>query len=214
MEKYFIVLFKNKKRQRIIKKFITNEKAHSFYTNLIKKNENIIFDVKFENGKNVFYEIAILTNEISSITPIYLTDELGRNIRVKLDESNLSIIKIQKYKKEEKIFDLQTNKKITVDQFVDRYLETKELKMISVLNNKIIVQKDDEFELFSLKNESESDRFIESLSNEFLRIGRDDCLFIRDTSSPQRKYLLEILENKGFDKKILYRKSTTHPRLK
>ncbi len=214
MEKYFIVLFKNKKRQKIIKKFITGERAHSFFTKLIKKSENIIFDVNFENGKEVFYEIAILTNEINSITPIYLTDDLGRNIRVKLDESDLSMVVIQRYKKEEKIFDLQSKRKITTHEFINRYLGTKELKMISVLNNKIIVQKDDEFKLFSLKTESESDRFIETLSNEFLKLGRDDCLFIRDTSSPQRKYLLEILEKNGFDKKILYRKSTTHPRLK
>jgi len=214
MEKYFIVLFKNKKRQKIIKKFITSERAHSFFTKLIKKSENIIFDVSFENGKEVFYEIAILTNEINSITPIYLTDDLGRNIRVKLDESDLSMVVIQRYKKEEKIFDLQSKRKITTHEFINHYLGTKELKMISVLNNKIIVQKDDEFKLFSLKTESESDRFIETLSNEFLKLGRDDCLFIRDTSSPQRKYLLEILQKNGFDKKILYRKSTTHPRLK
>jgi hypothetical protein len=86
--------------------------------------------------------------------------------------------------------------------------------MVSILNNKLIVQEEENFKLFSLKNESDCERFVEVIANEFLMLGRSDCLFIKDTSSAQRKYLFNLLEKNGFDKKILYRKSTTHPRLK
>jgi hypothetical protein len=214
MEKYFIVLFKNKKKQKIIKKFVTKERADSFYSKLIKESENVIFDRKKENGSDVIYEIGLLTTENNSSIPVYLTDNMGRNIRVKLDDSNMSIDRIEVFKKEELIFDIQLNKKIKISEFIKKYLDDKNLKMISVLNNKLIVQKDDDFKLFSLKSEEECDRFVESISNEFIKIKRDDCLFIRDTSSAQRKYLFQLLEKNGIDKKILYRKFTTHPRLK
>ena len=83
--------------------------------------------------------------------------------------------------------------------------------MVSVLNNKVILQKDEEIDLFSLKNESECTRFVESLSSYFFKTKRGDCLFIKDCSSPQRKYLYSLLESNGFDKKALYRKFTTYP---
>lgn len=214
MEKYFVVLFKNKKRQRIIKKFKTYEKANSFFLKLLSDSDKVIFDVQFENGVEVNYELALLTTENNLSVPVYLTDNMGRNIKVKLEDSNMSIDKIKPYRKPELIFDINRNKKITVEKFIKDYLSTKELKMVSVLNNKLIVQKDDDFKLFSLKSENECQRFLEILSNEFLKIKRDDCLFISDSSSPQRKYLLDLLNKHGFDKNILYRKFTTHPRLK
>ena len=139
---------------------------------------------------------------------------MGRNIKVKLDDSNMSIDKIKPYRKPESIYDINKNKKITVEKFIKDYLSSKELKMISILNNKLIVQKDDDFKLFSLKSEFECQRFLEMLSNDFLKIRRTDCLFISDNSSPQRKYLLDLLSKNGFDKNILYRKFTTHPRPK
>jgi hypothetical protein len=91
-------------------------------------------------------------------------------------------------------------------------LKNDTLKVVSVLNNKIIVQKDDDIKLFSLKNEDDSMRFIESLSSYFLKNKRNDCLFVKDDSTPQRKYLLTLLSNSGYDKKVLYRKFTTFPR--
>ena len=93
---------------------------------------------------------------------------------------------------------------------ISQYLKSDGLKMISSLNNKIIVQKDDVINLFSLKNEFESSRFIDCLSLHFFKIKRGDCLFIKDTSSAQKKYLYNLLESNGIDKKLLYRKFTTY----
>ena len=35
-------------------------------------------------------------------------------------------------------------------------------------------------------------------------------MIVRDTDISQKKYLYEVLVNQGFDKKMLYRTSTTH----
>ena len=67
-------------------------------------------------------------------------------------------------------------------------------------------------ELFEIQSGgNESSRFIDCLSSHFFKIKRGDCLFIKDYSSPQRKYLYSLLESNGFDKKVLYRKFTTYP---
>jgi hypothetical protein len=214
MENYIVVLFKNKIRKRIIKKFITYNKAINFFEKLKKENDEIIFNKLVENTKNCEYELSLIEYSSNRLIPIYLTDEIGRNIKVKIEDDNLTIVKIIPYKIEDTIYDLQKKEKITTKKFLKSYLTGDGLKMISVLNNKIILQKDDEVYIFSLKSESESSRFVDCLSLYFFKIKRGDCLFIKDYSSPQRKYLYSLLESKGFDKKILYRKFTTHPRSK
>ena len=211
MENYLVVLFKNKKRKRIIKKFVTLSRAKSFYENLIEKSNEVIFDVLVENGKDCRFELGLIDTKPNQSAPIYMTDEHGRNIRIKLEETGMSIIKMSPYRQEELIYDVEKNCKITSNDLIKQYLKGDGLKMISVLNNKIVVQKDEVIKLFSLKNEQESSRFVDCLSSYFFKIKRGDCLFIKDYSSPQRKYLYSLLESNGFDKKVLYRKFTTYP---
>jgi hypothetical protein len=43
-----------------------------------------------------------------------------------------------------------------------------------------------------------------------MNLGRRDAMFIRDTSTTQRKWLYNVLEEKGFDRRKLYRQSTTY----
>jgi hypothetical protein len=214
MENYIVVLFKNKIRKRIIKKFITFKKAKLFYDRLITESDSVIFDVQFENGKESNFELGIVELSKNKLLPIYLTDEMGRSIRVKLDENNMTLSQISQYKKEELLYDVQTKKKITTQEIIKKYLKGDGLKMISVLNNKIVLQIEEEVLLFSLKSESESSRFVDCLSLYFFKTKRGDCLFVKDYSSAQRKYMYNLLESKGVDKKILYRKFTTFPRSK
>lgn len=211
MENYLVVLFKNKQRKRIIKKFVTLSRAKSFYENLIEKSNEVIFEVLVENGKDCRFELGLIDTKPNQSAPIYMTDEHGRNIRIKLEDTGMSIIKMSPYRQEELIYDVEKNCKITANYLIKQYLKGDGLKMISVLNNKIVVQKDEVIKLFSLKNEQESSRFVDCLSSYFFKIKRGDCLFIKDYSSPQRKYLYSLLESNGFDKKVLYRKFTTYP---
>ncbi len=212
MANYAVVIFKNKSLKKILKEFITFNKAKSYYMDLKKESDEVSFDVIFENGKPCRYEIALIENSSLKLIPVYLTDEMGRSQKVKLKESGKTISEISLFKKEEKIFDLGQNKKILPQEFLSKYLRGDGVKLVSSLNNKIIVQNDDDFKLFSLKNESEVMRFLDFLTSFLQKNKRKDCLIVKDTSTAQKKYLLELLSNKGFDKKILYRKTTTHPR--
>jgi hypothetical protein len=183
MVNYLVVLFKNKKRKKIINKFVTFSRAKEYYDKLLKESNDIIFNVEIENGMETKYELGIIEMSDNHLIPVYMTDEYGRNIKVTLDEEGMTLFKINQYKKEEKIYDISKNKKITTHQLIKNYLKGDGLKMISSLNNKIIVQEDEKINLFTLKTESESSRFIDSLSSYFFKIKRGDCLFVKDNSS-------------------------------
>jgi len=211
MANYLVVLFKNKTRKKIIKKFITLSRAKNYFNNLVNESNDVIFEVLVENGKECKFEVALIETSANQSAPVYMTDEYGRAVKVKLESNGMSILSINPYKEEDLLYDVKNKKKITTQEFIKQYLKTDELKMISVLNNKVILQKDEKIDLFSLKNESECTRFVDCLSSYFFKIKRGDCLFIKDCSSPQRKYLYQLLESNGFDKKVLYRKFTTYP---
>ena len=214
MENYMVVLFKNKKKKKIIKKFITFSRSKQFYDKLIKESNEVLFEVKVEGGSECRYEVGIVEMSSKQLIPVYMTDEYGRNIKVKLDEDGMTLFKIEPYKKEETIYDIKEQKKITTQTFIKKYLRGDGLKMISVLNNKIVLQEDEKIHLFTLKSESESSRFVDNLSSHFFKIKRGDCLFVKDYSTAQRKSLYTLLESAGIDKKILYRKFTTLPQSK
>ena len=209
-----VVLFKNKKKKKIIKKFITFSRSKQFYDKLIKESNEVLFEVKVEGGSECRYEVGIVEMSSKQLIPVYMTDEYGRNIKVKLDEDGMTLFKIEPYKKEETIYDIKEQKKITTQTFIKKYLRGDGLKMISVLNNKIVLQEDEKIHLFTLKSESESSRFVDNLSSHFFKIKRGDCLFVKDYSTAQRKSLYTLLESAGIDKKILYRKFTTLPQSK
>ena len=209
MVNYIVVLFKNKKRKKIINKFVTFSRAKQYYDKLLKESNDVIFNVEIENGINTRYELGLIELSDNQFIPVYMTDEYGRSSKVKLEEDGMTLFNIGYYKKEERIYDLTKNKKITTQQLIKTYLKGDGLKMISSLNNKIIIQEDEKINLFTLKSEFESLRFIDSLSSYFFKIKRGDCLFVKDHSSAQRKYLFSVLESYGIDKKILYRKFTS-----
>lgn len=205
---YIIVLFKNKVKKKIINKFKTNKRATNYYESLIKESNNTKFHKKYENGVECNYELALL--EIgSSSDNMYMKDEFGRQIKIELEDSDYKITKINRYYPEEYILDYEKKKKLSLNEFIKKHL-TGGYKMVSKLNNKIIVQEDENFKLFTLKNVYDSDRFVDSLSDVLMKENRGNVLLVKDVSTAQRKYLYNILVEKGFPKNYLLRYSTTH----
>jgi len=208
-DQYIIVLFKNRVRKKIIKKFKTSKRSLSFYNNLLSEAESIVFDKQTENGFTTKYEIALLEKKKNNLFPYFITDEYGRNVKINLEDDDYSIVKINPYKVEEFIQDYEKKSRISLDIFINDYLSTDGIKMISKLNNKIILQIDQKINLFVLKSDNDASRFVDLLSSHFLNIKRYDCMFVKDISTAQRKYLYDLLIEYGFPKKFLYRQVTT-----
>jgi hypothetical protein len=163
----------------------------------------------YENAEKVEYEIGLLTNQSKIQKTLYTIDELGRNQIVNIEDPDFIFLDIKKYDLEEKIYDWQTEEKITYDYFYKKYLPSKELKSIFTVHNKIIIQINEDFNVFSLKNNFDSIRLLETLQEDFVNTGRMDGIFVRDTSTTQRKWIYNVLVENGFDKQRLYRRKTT-----
>ncbi len=190
---------------------MTEKRANEFFNSLIVKSDNVVFERNYENGVRSDYELAILKKTTSKIEDFYIKDELGRQVKVDLDDDGYHIFKIKNYYIEESFHDYQTKKKINSEKFISKYLKKSGVKLVSKLNNKIIVQHDTNYYLFTFKTVEDSSRFIDNLSDKFISEGRIDCLFVKDSSSAQKKYLYELLESVGYPRQYLFRHSTTYP---
>ena len=206
--KYHIILFKNNKKKKKLKSFVRENLANEYYKSLLSKSNEIIFDKNFENGYECQFFLGIVSEKYVDNNIHYL-DEFGRNksIDPKIDDNNY-IQKINVYRLEESLFDVKNDNKISVDYFIKNYIKDK-LYLISQIKNKFVLQNDDDFSLFSLKNEEDCERFLTIL--ETLEV-KSKLMIVRDVSQSQRKYLYNLLIEKGFNKKFLYTSFTTYPR--
>ena len=208
---YLIVLFKNNVKKRIIKKFKTRKRAKLFYKSKTKESSNVIFSRNYENGVKCEYELALV--EVGDDgKDLYSKDEFGRHNKIIVEGGKFSIININPYLVEESILDYQTKEKISVDYLTKKYLSVTGLKLVSKLNNKIVVQNDNIFNLFTLKTSEDANRLIDSLTDHFKSTKKSDCMFVKDYTTTHRKYLYGILVKEGYPKDYLIRLSTTHPK--
>ena len=202
-------MFKNKKRKKIIKSFVRKNVAELYFKKICEQSDKVKFNVEVENSLDVTYEVGLLCKNIDTQFQLFSQDDIGRNIRVNLEDSDLQIIKIHRYRVPEKLHNWSTNKRITYDEFFKKHFTNKELKNVFTVNNKIIVQRDEQTSVYSLKNIEESKRLLMLLQDEFVSLKRADAIFVKDMDTIQRKYLYDHLEKLGIDKKRLYRQSTT-----
>ncbi len=208
---FLVVLFKNQEKKKIINKFKTEKRAISFFKKKIEESKSVIFNKETENGNPCSYELCLLKRKSKSTSPIYIKDEIGRQIKVELDSEDYEIYKVEKYRIEELFLDYDKNKKISSQEFIKKYLNKSGIKMISKLNNKIVLQNEDKIKLFTFKTCDDSERFIDSLVTKFNSEGKKDCIFVKDYSTIHRKYLYKILTDIGFPIDYLQRYSTTFP---
>lgn len=202
-------MFKNNKKKKLIKKYKTRKKALEKFFEMVEENKKITFHKEYENYENCKYYISVITNEEKIQKSLFLVDDLGRNIPINLESPEYVFLEISQFKIEETIYDWSKNEKITYEKLHKCYLDNGELKNIFTLNNKLCVQVDEKINVFSLKNEMDSKRLLETLEFDFFNKNRSDAIFSKDLSIAHRKWIYTLLKNKGFDLKRLYRLKTT-----
>ena len=94
---YIIVLFKNRVKKKIIKKFKTFDRAQKYYNNLLSTSDDVIFDRQHENGYHCTFELGLLGPKSNDKT-IYIKDEFGRQSKVNVEDDDYCMLQINKYK--------------------------------------------------------------------------------------------------------------------
>ena len=206
VKKYKIVLIQSNNVKKVLATSNVKRNIYSKFNKFLREKKPL-FILNYTKRKNTSFELGVMST-LPSKSDVYKKDELGRNIIVNIDYPNYFLHDLSSYWVEEKVYDHQIKKRIFFNTFITNYTKSKNIKHIFTLNNKLIVQENDKYFLFSLKTTQDSKRFLDCIKKHLYKYGRSDCLLIPDTSTVQRKELYKLLEIQGFNKKMLYKHFT------
>lgn len=205
--KYFIVLFCDDKRDKILYRSKTKETIIEKWRECKtqKKPKFLKLYDKKRNHQPIYRLALIFPNHVQA-KKVYIKDELGRNKEVHLDDDKIRVKEIIPYWKEERIFDHQIKKHIRYHEMMEKYFyDVREISQIFTLNNKLFLQTDNEIKLFGNKNIHDAERLFEIVREDLLSKRRGNFIFVKDVSTAQRKNLYILLEGMGYKRTELFR---------
>jgi hypothetical protein len=204
--KYFIVLFCNKKKVKILYKCMKRTTVYEYWREF--RTEKKPRYVKQQGGKRnreLIYELGLIFPNNRWSTQVWVKDSLGRNEPAIIEDDKFRIKEIVSYWEEELIYDYSIKKRIRYHQMMEYIESVTEIAQIFTLNNKLFVQVEDDVRLFGNKNIKDADRLLELVKEDLLKKKRGNFIFVRDVTTHQRTLLYDLLESKGFKRQELFR---------
>lgn len=204
--KYFIVLFCNKKRVKILYRCMKRTTITEPW-NEYKTQKKPPF-IKIQGGKRSheqIFELALIYPNTRWSTNPWVKDSLGRNLEAKIEDGKYRIKEIIPYWKEELVYDFQIKKRVRFYEMMEKIYPINEIAQIFTLNNKLFVQIENDVKLFGNKNIKDSERLFEIVRDDLLNKKKTNFIFVKDVTTHQRKLLYKLLESKGFKKTELFR---------
>jgi len=204
--KYFIVLFCNKKKVKILYKCMKRTTVYDYWREF--KTEKKPRYVKQQGGKRnreLIYELGLIFPYNRWTTQVWVKDSLGRNEEAKIEDGKFRIKEIVPYWEEELVYDYSIKKRIRYHEMMAYIESVTEIAQIFTLNNKLFVQVEEDVRLFGNKNIKDADRLLELVKEDLLKKKRGNFIFVRDVTTHQRTMLYNLLESKGFKRQELFR---------
>lgn len=204
--KYFIVLFSNKKRVKILYRCMTRNTVYEYWREF--KTEKKPPYVKQQGGKRnqeLVFELALVFPNNRWATTTWVKDSLGRNEPALIEGGKFRIKEIIPYWQEELIYDFQTKKRIRYHEMMNKITPITEIAQIFTLNNKIFVQIEEDVKLYGNKNKDDSERLFNIIKEDLIRRKKGNFIFVKDITTHQRTLLYNLLELKGFKRRELFR---------
>jgi hypothetical protein len=204
--KYFVVLFCNKKRIKILYKCMTKNTIYDYWHEF--KTQKKPSFIKLQGGKRkreLKYELGLIFPNNKWAKPTYVRDELGRNVEVEMNDKRYRIKEIIPYWDEELVYDFNNKKRIHYDEMMDIILKVEDIAQIFTLNNKLFLQVENDIRLFGNKNIADANRLFEIVKNDLIKRKKGNFIFVRDVTTNQRRLLYELLESKGYKRTELFR---------
>ena len=204
--KYFVILFCNKKKVRVLHKSMTKNTIYdAWHEHKTEKRPPFVKLQGFKRQQKLTYELGLIFPNNRWSKPTYIRDKLGRNIEALMIDEKFRIKELIPYWEEEKIYDFDSKKRIRYHEMMEIILEVEEIAQIFTLNNKIFLQVEDKVRMFGNKNIRDADRLFEVVKDDLRKRGKGNFIFVKDITTHQRSKLYEMLEKMGYKRSELFR---------
>lgn len=202
--KYFIVLFCNQKKEKVLYRCQKRKTLYEHWYEY-KTERPPRFKMMYRGKKEVVYELVLVFPNNRWATKTYVKDSLGRTIEAKMENDKLRIKEIIPYFKEELIYDFQKKERIRYHEMLEQIINIEGISQVFTLNAKLFVQSDNDILLFGNKNIPDTERLFGLVREDILKKKKMNFIFVKDIATSQRKQLYNLLEKKGFKRTELFR---------
>ena len=143
LKKYHIILFNNKRKKKILFSSNLRKTINQKYKEL-KKKTNPIFPLKILNREKCNFEVALVQRRSGKEVGKLRKDDVGRWTRSVIKNQDYQLSEVCDYQVEGTLYDHQTKSRINVEELLLVYLPKVEMSQLFSLNNKIVIQNDDD----------------------------------------------------------------------
>jgi len=218
---YRIVLTKNKKARKVLYTCRSNEFAVNNFRNFIKENK-VNFPQKYVNYRKIVpvkYELLLIKERDENDKNRIVRDEFGRLVEEKNKDPRWVIIDRVPYNIEEtfwvfghdRLKDRFDIKRILKEILLKDIRKKNYTMQIIILNNKLIFQGLDDFEIVFCKCKEDAARLHDALFEAAISTRMDKLLFLGYASPKVMTDLyIKIQEKTGWKMKHVRRPSTRH----
>jgi hypothetical protein len=206
--KYFIVLFCNKKRVKVLHRSMTRNTIYEYWREFRTQKKPRYIRLQGGGGSRkteFIYELALVFPNNRWATATYVKDSLGRNQEALIENDKFRIKEIIPYWKEELVYDFQIKKRIRYHEMLNKITPINDISQIFLLNNKLFVQVEDDIKLYGSRNLNDSERLFELIKEDLINKKKGNFIFVKDITTYQRKLLYNLLESKGYKRNELFR---------
>lgn len=185
-----------------------SEAKELYEKNLVPK---VLFPKLFSwDGRKTDFELVLLGPPEGKHID-HTRDEEGRHVTLKAP-GNYTIKRVEEYQVEETFLHKNTNKKYQFKQFAKRFvLNKKGAKVFHVINNKVLLEhfNNEELEVFTLKNNDDAERLVETIKAFCFMNGITDNLYFSVNGKTLRVALYNLIESRtGITKEYMIREAT------
>lgn len=206
--KYSIVLFLNKKQIKVLYKCNNKKIIHKQWREYKTLKPPRFEKVQIGKRKQpAIYELGLVfpLNKWVPEDRFFVRDSIGRLVEALIDDESKRIKELMPFWVEELIYDYDNKKRIPYAEFLDILINVKEISQLFTLNNKLLIQTDDNIRMFGNKNIDDAQRLFTIAREDILHNDKGNFIYIKDLSTAQRKNLYDLLESKGYKRKELFR---------
>ena len=168
--KYFIVLFCNKKRVKILYRCQKRHTIHEYWNEFKTQRKPKFIKLQgYKRNLELTYELALIFPNNRWATNIWVKDSLGRNIEAKIEDNKFRIKEMIPYWEEELIYDFSIKKRIRYHVMMEYIESITDIAQIFTLNNKLFVQVENDIRLFGNKNIADAERLFEIVRTDLVK---------------------------------------------
>lgn len=203
--KYLIVIYKNKKSYKILHKKTFQKTILRLWDDEIRFIKPRFYIEYGKRGLPIKFELALLYPKDRTNKVLYVKDELGRNKVIELLDEKHKIKKIIDYYIEQTVFDLNNRKRLRYFELLNKIKEIKEFSQLFTLNNKLIIMNENITEIYGNVCNKTCIKLFSLIKEDLINEGITNFLFVRDIRTDQRKKLYNLLVEKGYKRRELFR---------